>query len=55
MNCDVIVLPAFGGLTGKVPHCTVAYYMERAISQLMNVPYNIPNWDYVCNKHPLCK
>lgn len=52
-ECDIVVLPAFGGLTGKVPHTSVAYYMERAIAQLMTVPYNIPKWRYVYDEHPL--
>lgn len=52
-GCDIVVLPAFGGLTGEVSHTSIAYYMERAIAQLITVPYNIPNWRYVYDSHPL--
>lgn len=53
--CEIIVLPAFGGLCGQVPSNTVAFYMERAIAQLMNSPEDIPTWGYVCEEHPLSK
>lgn len=51
--CDTIILPAFGGLTGGVPAGDVAFYMERAVAQLMNPPLDISTWDYVRNHHPL--
>lgn len=55
MDRDVIVLPAFGGLTGQVPHNVIAYYMECAFAQLMDVPYEVPRWRYVYDHHPLSK
>lgn len=50
--CDTIILPAFGGLTGGRSPYTVAYYMERALSQLINIPDNI-TWEYAIKSHPL--
>lgn len=47
LNCESIVIPAFGGLTGKVPYDTIARMMFLAYRHLDNVPNEI-NWGYAC-------
>lgn len=42
---DSIVIPAFGGCTGKVPCEVIAKMMFLAFEQLSNVPENL-NWGY---------
>lgn len=42
---DSIVIPAFGGCTGKVDHDTIAKMMFLAFNQLSNVPDKI-TWGY---------
>ena len=43
-----IVIPAFGGLTGRVPYDTVAKMMFLAYKQVYNPPQKI-NWGYAYN------
>ena len=42
-NCKSILIPAFGGLTGKVPKETIAHLMRMAYERLINPPTN-KNW-----------
>jgi O-acetyl-ADP-ribose deacetylase (regulator of RNase III) len=42
-NCKSILIPAFGGLTGKVPKETIAYLMRMAYDRLLVPPAN-KNW-----------
>ena len=44
-KCESIVIPAFGGLTGKVPYDTIARMMFLAYKQIDNIPSEI-NWGY---------
>lgn len=44
-NLHEIVVPAFGGLTGKVPCRTIAYMMYLAFVQINDIP-KIMNWKY---------
>lgn len=46
INCNSIVIPAFGGLTGKVPYDVIAKMMFFAYEQIYNKPKEI-NWGYV--------
>ena len=52
LNSEVntIVVPAFGGLTGCVPHSTVAQMMWFAYDQLINPPQNI-DWKYASRRN----
>lgn len=43
-----IVIPAFGGCTGRLPHETIAEMMYKAYMQLQENPHEL-NWDYVRN------
>lgn len=42
-NCKSILIPAFGGLTGKVSKETIAQLMRMAYDRLINPPTN-KNW-----------
>lgn len=44
-DVDSIVIPAFGGLTGKVPYDVIAKMMFFAYEQIYNKPKEI-NWGY---------
>lgn len=44
-----VVVPAFGGLTGCVPHDTVAKMMWFAFDQLKNPPQKI-DWEYASRR-----
>ncbi len=46
-KCEFVVIPAFGGLTGKVPYDTIARMMFLAYQQLCNKPREI-GWGYAC-------
>ena len=46
-KCKSIVIPAFGGLTGRVPYDTIARMMFFAYKQAHNKPAEI-NWGYAC-------
>ena len=45
-KCKSIVIPAFGGLTGRVPYDTIARLMFFAYEQLHHEPKL--NWGYAC-------
>lgn len=47
LKCEVVVVPAFGGLTGRVPYDKVAKMMYLAYAHLNN-PAKEVNWDYAC-------
>lgn len=44
---DSIVIPAFGGLTGRVPYDVIAKMMFLAYKQICNQPKEL-NWGYAC-------
>lgn len=46
LKCKSIVIPAFGGLTGRVPYDTIARLMFFAYEQLHHEPEL--NWGYAC-------
>ena len=46
-KCEDIVVPAFGGLTGRVPYDIVAKMMYLAYAHLNN-PAKEVNWGYAC-------
>jgi O-acetyl-ADP-ribose deacetylase (regulator of RNase III) len=46
-DVDSIVIPAFGGLTGRVPYDTIAKMMFLAYKQICNQPKEL-NWGYAC-------
>lgn len=47
-----IVVPAFGGCCGKVPHNMLADYMERAFYSFEDTPKEL-NWHYAYKSSPL--
>jgi O-acetyl-ADP-ribose deacetylase (regulator of RNase III) len=52
-NCRSVVLPAFGGATGKVPYEVIAYYMKRALDTFAQERVERPTWKYIYNEHPM--
>lgn len=52
-NCYSIVLPAFGGATGKVSYDRIAFYMKRAVDTFAKEKVDRPTWKYIYNEHPL--
>lgn len=47
LKCETIVIPAFGGLTGRVPYETIAEMMLLAYAHLDDRVLEM-NWGYAC-------